>query len=556
MNEIVETDQSSPRNKSANESLLERKTIDGTKSTTYKIISKNVLEFHFIIPFNERVELGQIFSIRDKCVQGEEITFLARVVDIRHDSNYEGKWDTALKGTEFYDEDQIFNRIVAEPLGYIAFDKQKNKKEFKKSKTIPSKFSEVEKANFEEFKFLREKMGDLEVGYLRNGSRAVEEIPVKLNSEVMDHHMGVFATTGMGKSNFMKVFAASCMVSASLGNSQFGLLIIDPHGEYLLGGNRKKNQKEKSKGLLHLTTYSDGLKCYTTDEENAKIPNVSELKIGWNDINPTDLFSRYNDWSGPQKEALQSIERSIKRGSFTKISWLEKIKNGEGLLSNDFHEGTSKVISRRAEDILDLDYVDEQRSSIKDIITHIQGGKVVLIDMHRISERDELFLLSILSRHILNKYKDEDPTNSRKNCLITIEEAQRVLGGDDGSIYRFEAIAREGRKFGVGLCAITQQPKLIDKQLLSQFNTLVIMGLGDKNDRKCLEESAKQDLTTLDIEIQTLEKGEAIISTLNVPFPIPATIHLYEDYLECLKKKDHAEGNSMNKAKKLSRPPN
>ena len=105
------------------------------------------------------------------------------------------------------------------------------------------------------------------------------------------------------------------------------------------------------------------------------------------------------------------------------------------------------------------------------------------------------------------------------------------MGGGEGSLARFESIAREGRKFGVGLCAVTQQPKLIDKQLLSQFNTLVILGLADRNDRTRLEESAKQDLSSLDVEIQTLEKGEAIISTLNIPFPVPARIHLYERYL-------------------------
>jgi len=198
--------------------------------------------------------------------------------------------------------------------------------------------------------------------------------------------------------------------------------------------------------------------------------------------------------------------------------------------------------------------MDRDRSNIWEIISSIQMGKVVLIDMHRMSERDELFLLSVLSRHILERYKDDDISHARKNCLITIEEAQRVLGGGDGSVSRFESIAREGRKFGVGLCAITQQPKLIDNQLLSQFNTLVIMGLGDKNDRKCLEESAKQDLTTLDVEIQTLEKGEAIISTLNVPFPIPATIHLYEEYLERLEEKDHNDEDCASKARKLSRP--
>ena len=93
----------------------------------------------------------------------------------------------------------------------------------------------------------------------------------------------------------------------------------------------------------------------------------------------------------------------------------------------------------------------------------------------------------------------------------------------------------------MGLCAITQQPKLIDKQLLSQFNTLVVMGLGDRNDRMQLEESAKQDLSSLDIEIQTLEKGEAIVSTLNIPFPVPARIHRYEEYLRRLEKEKSDE---------------
>lgn len=547
---------SKDREMTSGSALLEEKIITGIKTTTYKIISKDVREFHFIIPFDKRVELGEIFSIKDNAIKGDEITFLARIIDIRHDSNYEGKWDTALKGTEFFDEDQIFNRVIAEPLGCIIFNKKSGENEFKKSKTIPSKFSEVEKAQFEEFEVLKEKIsGDLEVGYLRNGSEAVEEISVGLNSKVMDHHMGVFATTGMGKSNFMKVFAASCMKRASNGVSEFGLLIVDPHGEYLLG-NRKKDSKDAPKGLLHLTKYSDGLKCYSTDKKNALIPNVVELKVGWEDIKPSDLFARYIDWSTAQKEAILSIERSIKRGSFQEKSWLEKIKDGESVVSAQYREGTVDVITRRVEDILDLDYIDGHRSNIREIISNIQMGKVVLIDMHRISERDELFLLSVLSRHILEQYKDDDFNGARKNCLITIEEAQRVLGGGDGSISRFERIAREGRKFGVGLCAITQQPKLIDKQLLSQFNTLVIMGLGDKNDRKCLEESAKQDLSTLDVEIQTLEKGEAIISTLNVPFPIPTTIHLYNDYLERLKEKDTAEGNHEPKAKKLSRPPN
>ncbi len=489
--------------------------------TTYRIISKSVREYQFIIPYRlpdeERVEVGQIFYIKDG-----GLIFLARVLDIQYDSNYDGKWDTTLKGTQFFDQDQIFNRVIAEPLGCV------DSSGFRKSRTIPTKFSSVNKAEKEEFKFLLQVMGDIEIGFLRNGSKRVEEIPVALHSDVMDHHMGIFATTGMGKSNFMKVFAASCMKLAAKGESKFGLLIVDPHGEYLLG-------KNGSKGLMHLKNYVSGLVCYSTDKKNATHPGVEELTMALNEIEPTDVLVLY-DWSSAQRDALESISRVFDS------NWLDDLQTSEGIaamVSEGFNEKTMGVISRRIKTLVERNrYIDKTKSSISNILTHLQEGKVVLVDIPRMSDRSELFLLSVVSRCILEKYKQEAP-RGRKNCLITIEEAQRVLG--EGNLARFESIAREGRKFGVGLCAITQQPKLIDRQLLSQFNTLVVMGLGDRNDRSQLEESAKQDLSSLDIEIQTLEKGEAIISTLKIPFPIPARIHRYEDYLRRLEKEDRSD---------------
>lgn len=502
--------------------LLNRKVITSS-DTTYRIISKNVTEYHFTVPYDlgeeDRVEVGQIFSIKD-----HGLTFLARVLDIEHSSNYDGHWDTTMKGTQIYDTDQIFNRVIAQPLGSIRDGA------FKKSRTIPAKFSAVYRAEDDEFNFLKQVMGDIEIGYLRNGSKLVEEIPVALHSNAMDHHMGVFATTGMGKSNFMKVFSASCMRLAARGESKFGLLIVDPHGEYLKG-------KGLIKGLMHLKKYAGGLICYSTDKNNASDPGVEELKIGLKDIEPSDVALLY-DWSPAQKDALEAISRIFGR------DWLSDIHKPEGLgkmVSENINEKTAGVLSKRIKNVLDKNrYIDEIRSSIPSILANIQNGKVVLVDIPRMSDRSELFLLSVLSRCILDAYK-EDAKAERKNCLITIEEAQRVLGSDSNTA-RFETIAREGRKFGVGLCAITQQPKLLDKQLLSQFNTLVVMGLGDRNDRQQLEESAKQDLSSMDIEIQTLEKGEAVISTLGIPFPVPARVHRYEDYLHRLEKEDRPQG--------------
>ncbi len=507
-------------------SLLNRKVIE-ERDTTYRIVSKNVSEYHFIVPFDlseeERVEVGQIFSVKDR-----SLTFLARVLNIEHSSNYDGHWDTTMKGTQFYDSDQIFNRVIAQPLGCI--NKQK---EFKKSRTLPTKFAPVARAENAEFEFLSQVMGDIEVGYLRNGSRLVEDIPVALHSEAMDHHMGVFATTGMGKSNFMKVFAASCMRLATRGESKFGLLIVDPHGEYLKG-------KDLIKGLVHLKRYRDGLACYSTDRKNASDPGVEELAISESEIFPEDIALLY-EWSPAAKRCPGSHLPDLR---FSKLAGGNPEPGGHGphgagrLQGQHGHGLDSKDQERAGEKSLHQEEV--QPGQYPGQSGEGQGGPGRHTQDERPSPSSSCSPSSPAISWMSTKKDEQEGQERRKNCLITIEEAQRVLGAGSNTS-RFESIAREGRKFGVGLCAITQQPKLIDKQLLSQFNTLVVMGLGDRNDRQQLEESAKQDLSSMDIEIQTLEKGEAVVSTLKIPFPVPARIHRYEDYLRRLDKEDKQE---------------
>jgi DNA helicase HerA-like ATPase len=228
-----------------------------------------------------------------------------------------------------------------------------------------------------------------------------------------------------------------------------------------------------------------------------------------NEITPSDIALLY-DWTPAQRDALEAVSRTFEQ------DWLERIQETEGIgrmISENIGENTVGVLTRRIKNILDKNrYIDKFRSSLPNILCNLLEGKVVLVDIPRMSDRSELFLLSVLSRYVLDAYK-EDSKPQRKNCLITIEEAQRVMGSGSNTA-RFETIAREGRKFGVGLCAITQQPKLIDKQLLSQFNTLVVMGLGDRNDRSRLEESAKRICLHWILRSRPLNQGKQSLAPL------------------------------------------
>ena len=180
----------------------------------------------------------------------------------------------------------------------------------------------------------------------------------------------------------------------------------------------------------------------------------------------------------------------------------------------------------------------ESGSCIPEILRYLHDNKVVLIDIPRMGERSELFVLSMITRRIMQAHRisaeefgvETEPTEQKK-VLITIEEAQRVLASGGSSTQVFRECAMEGRKFGVGLCVITQQPKNVDPQVLAQINTFVVMGLGDRGDRDIIMGSAKQDLSKMEIEIQTLDRGEAIISTIGIPFPVSTRIHRFEDYI-------------------------
>ncbi len=61
---------------------------------------------------------------------------------------------------------------------------------------------------------------------------------------------------------------------------------------------------------------------------------------------------------------------------------------------------------------------------------------------------------------------------------------------------------------------------------------MFILGLADKRDRDILRNSAKQDISMLENEIQMLMPGEALIASPFTPFAIPVKVHLYEEYLK------------------------
>ena len=127
--------------------------------------------------------------------------------------------------------------------------------------------------------------------------------PSGSRQSVLPQHMGVFATTGMGKSNFMKTFCASCMKE-----QKFGLLIVDPHGEYVSGG--KSSTGEPTKGLVHYTNGRDGLAIFTIrGEADRKKYAMNRLYLEYDDFRISDL-SILHDLTAAQYDIIEAFSRA------------------------------------------------------------------------------------------------------------------------------------------------------------------------------------------------------------------------------------------------------
>lgn len=119
------------------------------------------------------------------------------------------------------------------------------------------------------------------------------------------------------------------------------------------------------------------------------------------------------------------------------------------------------------------------------------------------------------------------PEGARERPLFLIlEEAHTYLGKDNSgtAASAVKRIAKEGRKYGVGMMVVSQRPSEIDTTILSQCGTTIAMRLTNNIDRGHVVGAASDNLKGLFDMLPILRTGEAIIVGEAVSLPIRTLI--------------------------------
>jgi DNA helicase HerA-like ATPase len=101
----------------------------------------------------------------------------------------------------------------------------------------------------------------------------------------------------------------------------------------------------------------------------------------------------------------------------------------------------------------------------------------------------------------------------RNPIIVVIEEAHVFIPKQEYTDAKYFAakVAREGRKFGMGLIVVTQRPRSVDPNVLSQMGSLAIMKIIQQEDQSQISSASESLNTELIEQLPSLNPGDSLL---------------------------------------------
>lgn len=159
------------------------------------------------------------------------------------------------------------------------------------------------------------------------------------------------------------------------------------------------------------------------------------------------------------------------------------------------------------------------------------NGEIAIIDLSLVPSDVVHLIIAVISRVIFEALQRYRSMNSKVlPTVIILEEAHNFIrrysdDPDESSPSKmccqtFERIAREGRKFGLGLVLASQRPSELSPTVLSQCNTFLLHRIVNERDQDLVRRLVPDNLGGLLKELPVLPTRKAILLGWAAPIPI------------------------------------
>ena len=328
------------------------------------------------------------------------------------------------------------------------------------------------------------------------------DIPVALNiNDLLQRHACILAKTGGGKSYM------SGDIIEELMKHDVTCMIIDPHGEY--GAMRDIGKPGDPRFKVKPRSYKSRIREFAVSNDSGD-KNIKPLRFTFRTLEAKEILEllRSKDprtYLSPLKKALEKVREKKQFYS---------VRDLIDVLNEDPENRMPALIS-------ELEYIDEMgvfSSKGNAIDQLIETGKATIINLKGVAPDIQQMIVKRLATVAFEMRKK----GIVPPMMMVVEEAHNYCpqGTTVLSSKPLATIASEGRKFGLGLMVISQRPAKIDKNVLSQCGTQIILKVTNPNDVKAIAQSIEGLTNGMTDEIQTMPIGMAMIVGAGIESPL------------------------------------
>jgi DNA helicase HerA-like ATPase len=377
--------------------------------------------------------------------------------------------------------------------------------------------------------------------------------------KLFGHHCAILGSTGSGKSGTVASIIHSVLDYKLNDSCLFPrIIMIDPHGEYaaafkvqstvfkayneasinnsdteqlklpywlmssdelrsLIIGKTEFEATSQNNIIYEAITYARmlhaGLVKNIGDDPDGESPIVNETGVTEEDLLKFDRdkplkfsikeFEKYIDKiRGRQKGKKQDLSASAGRDKIDSI--LKKLRILRANPQLNF------IMDELSGNSPELEAILSQFVGVKD------NKHLRIIDISGLPNEVAGPLTALVAR-LLFQYKLWQTKEERKTdpILFVCEEAHRYVPNHGEAQYKeaqeaVRRIAKEGRKYGIGLMLVSQRPSDVESTVLSQCNSWLILRLTNSNDQQHVAKFLPDSLAGLTSMLSSLTRREAL----------------------------------------------
>jgi DNA helicase HerA-like ATPase len=339
-------------------------------------------------------------------------------------------------------------------------------------------------------------------------------------NELLGKHTALLGSTGAGKSGAVAAILHSILERGK--NMKYlkwnpRIIILDPHNEY---GNAFPKHKRLStdEGTLKLPYW-----LFTLQETVSLIIGKTEFVATTqsNIVKGSLLAARQN---GADKLQLDrnaiTVDSPVPYSLKDLINLIEANKPPQASKQDSHNSILQKLEVLRNDSRLKfmMEEWDEKSDEFADVVSQFVGkdNPLCIVDLSGIpNEVAGIASASIARTLFLAKIWQTAEEREKSPILFVCEEAHRYVP-NSGEV-QYEAaqdavrrLAKEGRKYGIGLMLISQRPSEVEATVLSQCNSWIVLRVTNEKDREHVRSILPDSLAGLTKVLSGLRRREAI----------------------------------------------